>query len=313
MNSEIVNRTIFGLAFVVMYIFAFNVSVYYHLPIFIVLLVFVYLTLYEYIDLVDRGEEGRPFTGVLYGGSLAILILSYITLIVHDAGTALAAGESVQDIYGLPLSFWKNLTLGPANSFGIIFLSLIIIFVLQIFTRPLMGAVYSLGVTTLGIVFIAYFGSHLILLLTLKGGVFLIWYASTINFMTDTAAYFGGKFLGRHPVGFRVSPNKTYEGYISGFVLATLAGVAVYFIYESAVGGPMPITLMEAIVIGPFISAMAVVGDLIESSVKRDARKKDSASLIPGHGGIWDLTDALYITVPAIYYYITLRDSLGVM
>jgi phosphatidate cytidylyltransferase len=111
----------------------------------------------------------------------------------------------------------------------------------------------------------------------------------------DTAAYYGGRLLGRHPLAPKISPKKTIEGSISGLIGSVVLGTAaaVWF-----VGEPW---LNFALVAG--ITGIAgQIGDLAESALKRSAGVKDSSSILPGHGGILDRLDSLFFAVPVFYW-----------
>jgi phosphatidate cytidylyltransferase len=127
----------------------------------------------------------------------------------------------------------------------------------------------------------------------------LVWVA-------DIAAYFGGRRFGRHKLAPAISPGKSWEGVWSGMVGVTLLAVTWWWVDQRfAVDSPSFFTLLVekrgwalAIVICLFLSAMSVVGDLVESLVKRSARAKDSSRLLPGHGGVLDRIDALLPVFP---------------
>ncbi|MBI3004621.1 MAG: phosphatidate cytidylyltransferase [Ignavibacteriales bacterium] len=114
----------------------------------------------------------------------------------------------------------------------------------------------------------------------------------------DTAAYFGGVSLGRHKLMERVSPGKTWEGAVFGFVFAILTMVLA----QKTVLEYLP--LHHAVVVGVFVGVFGQLGDLVESRFKRDADVKDSSSIIPGHGGMYDRFDSLVFLSPIVYLYI---------
>ncbi|HLX13431.1 MAG TPA: phosphatidate cytidylyltransferase [Bacteroidota bacterium] len=114
----------------------------------------------------------------------------------------------------------------------------------------------------------------------------------------DTAAFHFGKAMGKHKLFPRVSPNKTWEGGIAGFIAAILTSVAAkYLVLEY-----LPIG--SAIVIGIIVGVFGQLGDLFESLLKRDAGVKDSSQLIPGHGGAFDRFDSLLLVAPIVYLYL---------
>lgn len=115
---------------------------------------------------------------------------------------------------------------------------------------------------------------------------------------SDTFAYLTGKFFGKHKMAPKISPKKTWEGYIGGVVLTL---VLSYFIeqYHSDLRG-------NWMVVGFLVAAFAPLGDLVESQLKRNFGVKDSGNIIPGHGGVLDRLDSFLICVPVVYLYFIL-------
>ena len=107
-------------------------------------------------------------------------------------------------------------------------------------------------------------------------------------FADDTAAYFGGRALGRHKLAPAISPGKTWEG----FVFGTLAAILVVFVtlYEDR---DEFLTIGESLLLGVVAALAAPLGDLFESMLKRDLGVKDSGRLLAGHGGVLDRIDAI--------------------
>ena len=118
-------------------------------------------------------------------------------------------------------------------------------------------------------------------------------------FASDTAQYYSGRAVGRRPLAPAISPKKTVEGAVGGFVFGalTLAAIGVWWLPD------MPIALRG--LLGVTVVALGIAGDLFESMLKRSAGVKDSSSLIPGHGGILDRIDALLFAAPV--YYVVLK------
>jgi phosphatidate cytidylyltransferase len=121
--------------------------------------------------------------------------------------------------------------------------------------------------------------------------------------MTDTGAYYVGRALGRHKLAPRISPGKTIEGAIGGFVMAVVTGVLCKMIFFHEI----PIT--HAIALGAAIGLVGQIGDLAESMLKRGAGVKDSGNLLPGHGGMLDRIDSILFCAPLLYYYARLLAS----
>ena len=113
---------------------------------------------------------------------------------------------------------------------------------------------------------------------------------------SDIGSYFIGKSYGKKSLS-PISPSKTIEGLIGGISFSIL--LAIFFAYLLNWENP----LLVGILYGILISLMALVGDLIESMMKRDAKIKDSGTFLPGHGGILDRIDS-YIFTPSVLYYI---------
>lgn len=116
---------------------------------------------------------------------------------------------------------------------------------------------------------------------------------------SDTFAYLVGKFFGKHKMAPKISPKKTWEGYIGGVVLTL---VLSYFVeqYQPQLRG-------NWMVVGFLIAAFAPLGDLVESQLKRNFGVKDSGNIIPGHGGVLDRLDSFLICVPVVYLYFILE------
>lgn len=120
-----------------------------------------------------------------------------------------------------------------------------------------------------------------------------------VTWINDTAAYFVGKALGRHPCCPYLSPNKTWEGTIGGW-FGGLAATAL--LGRWLVGLPWG----HGLALGALAATVAPFGDLAKSMVKRQMGVKDFSTLIPGHGGMFDRIDSLLFVAPAMYYYATL-------
>jgi phosphatidate cytidylyltransferase len=118
-------------------------------------------------------------------------------------------------------------------------------------------------------------------------------------FVSDTAQYYSGRAFGRRPLAPRISPKKTIEGAIGGFVF----GALVLVVIGSWWAPWIPVALRA--LLGATIVALGIAGDLFESMLKRSAGVKDSSGLIPGHGGVLDRIDALLFAAPV--YYIVLK------
>jgi phosphatidate cytidylyltransferase len=137
--------------------------------------------------------------------------------------------------------------------------------------------------------------AHLGLFPRSRYGVVLILIAVVGPWISDSGAYFAGRFFGRNPLFPSVSPNKTVEGSVGGLLLTVL--IVAPLAYQL-----LDFTLTKALVIGAGVSVSSQCGDLFESSLKRILDVKDLGNFLPGHGGILDRVDSLLFTAPAVYY-----------
>lgn len=120
----------------------------------------------------------------------------------------------------------------------------------------------------------------------------------TMIWVCDSAAYYVGKSIGKHKLFPRVSPNKSWEGAIAGFLFAVATSIAAKYLVLDY------LQLQQAIVLGVIVGLFGQLGDLFESLLKRDAGVKDSSNIIPGHGGILDRFDSLLFVSPIVYLYL---------
>ncbi len=137
--------------------------------------------------------------------------------------------------------------------------------------------------------------AHLGLFPRSRYGEVLILIAVVGPWISDSGAYFAGRFFGRHLLFPTLSPNKTVEGSLGGLLLTILiVGAISYELLE--------FTLVKAAVIGAGVSFFSQSGDLFESTLKRILDVKDLGHFLPGHGGVLDRIDSLLFTAPAVYY-----------
>jgi phosphatidate cytidylyltransferase len=153
--------------------------------------------------------------------------------------------------------------------------------------------------TLLPVGYIVLAGASIVLVRVGDHGTALIWLMLVGTWISDSAAFFGGKALGRHKLAPRISPNKTIEGLVFGLAFGTFA---VWY------GGLLTggdhhqwLTKSEGLLLGLVISSTTVLGDLFESLLKRSADIKDSGSMLGEHGGVLDRVDALLLVGPAVY------------
>lgn len=117
----------------------------------------------------------------------------------------------------------------------------------------------------------------------------------------DTGAYFGGRALGRHKLCPWLSPNKTVEGAVVGLMSSVFGTMAVIAISAKITGQPPALSWPIAAAFGLIVGAVAMVGDLIESLIKRDCQQKDASDLVPGFGGMLDVMDSPLFSAPVAF------------
>ena len=137
--------------------------------------------------------------------------------------------------------------------------------------------------------------AHLVLFPRSEPGVILMLIAVVGPWISDSGAYFAGRFFGRHLLSPTLSPNKTVEGSVGGLLLTTLVVAPLSY-------GFLDFAPLESAAVGAAVSIFSQGGDLFESALKRILDIKDFGHILPGHGGVLDRIDSLLFTAPAVYY-----------
>ncbi len=230
-----------------------------------------------------RGSAGRPVRAPLFTANLLLPLIAVPD--IHRALLERLPAEPVALVLGTCL-VWAAL--------------------LQT-TRGIEGFIHSLGGTVLGMLYIGL-SMHLLVALGAHDtplnpvrGTQLLLTALAVCKLGDVAAFFGGRACGRHKMAPSISPGKTWEG----FVFSLVGSVAAAYLTVYLVSGPWmryPVApfagywqpLLFGLVVGP----AGVMGDLVESCLKRSSAVKDSGSIVPGFGGFLDVYDAILLSVP---------------
>lgn len=174
--------------------------------------------------------------------------------------------------------------------------------------------VENLATTLFGVAWIAWFSMHVLLLrelpwragLAYDDGAKLVLYAFLVTWSCDTGAYTVGRMLGRTRPWASISPRKTVEGAVGGFLFAIAGAWAGAHTFMHPASGLPWLRDADACAIGVLVGVLAQAGDFVESLLKRDSGSGDSSDIIPGHGGVLDRFDSLYFGAPVVYYYLTL-------
>ncbi|MFW6134916.1 MAG: phosphatidate cytidylyltransferase [Elusimicrobiota bacterium] len=183
----------------------------------------------------------------------------------------------------------------------LISLSVMGILVILLFKRDLKSSILSGGATIFGIFYISWLGIHAILLREIKPFGFEFTLSAVIaTWVSDTGAFYVGKGLGKKKLHI-ASPKKSRAGAVGSIIFGMIAMIILKYIFNLYF-----IELYYMAVLGALVGAMAVIGDLSESIIKRNLGKKDSGKFLPGHGGILDRIDSIIFTVPIVYYFFKL-------
>ena len=205
---------------------------------------------------------------------------------------------------GLALSWYVFFQQGVYANF---FLSVIFIGImtLELVRREKGLAVYHISVTIFGVFYVAWLGSHLILLRELPHlkeldyslGFSFVMVVFVLTWCYDTGAFFVGMWFGKHKIFPKVSPGKTAEGVLGGVIFSIIGSLAVRLILAPY------LSVIHAVGLALISSIVGQLGDLVESMIKRDVKIKDASATIPGHGGVLDRFDSVLFTSPLIYYF----------
>jgi phosphatidate cytidylyltransferase len=165
---------------------------------------------------------------------------------------------------------------------------------------PFDRMISSTGATVLGVMYIVLLGGHLVALrtgFTPELSRHLLSFFFLVIMGADSFAYYGGKTFGRHKLAPNVSPGKTWEGVVAGMLASLLLAAAAHYWFFPE------LPLKFALPLAAVMNVLSVIGDLTESALKRSAGAKDTARLLPGHGGVLDRMDSLLFNAPLIYYF----------
>lgn len=188
--------------------------------------------------------------------------------------------------------------MGGTEAIGPAITLVVVVFLLSSLIRfpALMPGDVAAGIT--GTFYVGLF-VYFFLIRTLNDGFIWTILMLACTWAGDTGAYIVGKKIGKRKLYPKLSPGKTLEGALGGFVASTLTAVLINMLYPV---GP----LATIAVMGMLVGVVGLLGDLYESSLKRIAGVKDTGLVIPGHGGVLDRFDSMLFTAPLVYYFIVL-------
>lgn len=167
---------------------------------------------------------------------------------------------------------------------------------------PFDKMIQQASATILGTFYLLLLGGHLVAVRmgfeqTPKLSTHLLSFFFLILMGSDTGAYFAGRALGKRKLAPKISPGKTWEGFIGGMIASLgFATLAHFWFFRE-------LPLKFALPLAAAMNVLGVVGDLVESALKRGSNEKDTAKLLPGHGGFLDRLDSLLFNAPLLYYF----------
>lgn len=276
-------------------------------------------------NLITRILSGAIFVAIVSFSIYFIPVSPAIFLVVFGAFTVLAMWEmnhltsegdvrapllSLIDIFGgiaVFLAFFLMYAGDESRSSWL--MPVVLYFIIRLAAQLWMPSVNAIHSLQRSLFNVAYVGLPLGLTCTvvaLGGNAMLLLALFIILWLNDSGAYIFGSLLGRHRLFERVSPHKSWEGFIGGVAVSVAAAAAMGQWFNPLFG---PMTLGQWIGFGLVVSLGGTIGDLVESLMKRTAGVKDMSELIPGHGGLLDRIDSLMLAVPAaVAYLIVLKQ-----
>lgn len=244
------------------------------------------------------------------GGVILIGLIAALTLVEFYrlmAGAGLAPFDKLGVAFGaiITISPWLEQRFGVPVGCGHLLALAVIVFSIRILgERDPQHRVEALAGTLFGLIYVALLLSYLVRIVIAdpaeptQGLLLFIWLVAVAKFC-DVGALLTGLAIGRHHMAPQISPKKTWEGAVGGVLVSMGIGALLAWWWAPHLPGHMT-PLVAALIASP-IAMVAIVSDLIESIIKRRATIKDSGGLIPGIGGIFDVSDSLILTAPLGY------------
>ncbi|MDD5194800.1 MAG: CDP-archaeol synthase [Candidatus Omnitrophica bacterium] len=234
-----------------------------------IITLFIFIALYEFFYMVEKKEVRlfKPF-GLLVG-------------------------------VFIPITIYYRVSIKEGWQFLFVVIGLFLLFLLELTKKETHQTILSISATVFGIIYISWCFSFLIKIRQLPEGALLTGFLLVVTKSSDIGAYVLGKKYGKTLLLERVSPRKTFEGALGGFLTALAAGMVFSFFITS-------LTFLEKFFLIMILAIVSQLGDLFESLIKRDCEVKDSGKILPGMGGILDVIDSIIFTAPTFYLYVTM-------
>ena len=251
-----------------------------------------------YIDYAFDTDIGIGILGMLAGG---ICLFEFYNIVEKKGFAPFKLSGIIGGIIvflGLWCSIYND-GLKPIFSF-ILFPIIFWLFFVQALKRGIDDTIKNVSVTVFGIIYICFFLSFIMQIRHMHDGLNIILIVLLLTKGGDIGGYLFGRKFGRHKFS-SFSPNKTIEG--ASFALFCSLMIAVCL---NAIPGMKVMPFYLIVPFGLLVGASGIIGDLIESIIKRDMAVKDSSSAIPAFGGLLDILDSLLISIPVAYFFLTL-------
>jgi phosphatidate cytidylyltransferase len=242
-----------------------------------------------------------PFKLVAVGG-LVLALLEYLQLAYEDQIKPQRT-EGILSLVIILLPFVDKTVFQWAPAVSV----MAVLFVLNLSflwsQRTIKRMIVTVSVTFFGVAYFGFFGSYFFCLREASNGAWLMLLLYISTWAYDTGGYFIGGRWGKHKLAPQVSPKKSWEGCFGG---AALSFVGLFLLWKFFPTHYQMFDLIDVVVLAILLSFFGQVGDLVESVMKRSLSAKDSGSLIPGHGGIFDRIDSLLFNAPVLFFYLIL-------
>ncbi len=167
------------------------------------------------------------------------------------------------------------------------------------------GSATDFALTLSGTIYLGWIGAYLVSLRDLPNGLWWLLLVLPAIWLADSAAYFVGRAIGRRKLSPRLSPNKTWEGYLSGVVVGGITGALFAMLWRVGAGPASGLDATLGLRMGTVVAILAPLGDLGISMIKRELKVKDTGALLPGHGGALDRLDTWIWAAMLGFYLVT--------
>jgi len=173
------------------------------------------------------------------------------------------------------------------------------------FERGAPTSATDFALTITGTIYLGWIGAYFVSLRDLPNGIWWLLLVLPAIWLADSGAYFMGRAIGRHKLSPRLSPNKTWEGYLSGVVVGGIAAALFAMLWRVGAGAASGLDASRGLLMGTVVAILAPVGDLGISMIKRELKVKDTGALLPGHGGALDRVDTWIWAAMLGFYMVT--------